>query len=74
MATGFVARKFGWRMAICAIAGIVAVIAYSGAQVLKETTTVVSSIGQLAEPFILFVAFWAAVGVLLVSAVRLFRN
>lgn len=73
MATGFLARNMDW-VAICAIAGTVAFIAYNQAQVLKEATTAVSSVGQLAEPFILFGVFWAAIGVLALSAVQLFRK
>ena len=73
MAKGFLGRKLEW-IAVCTLAGFVAAFAYVEGHVVKQAITVVSSTGQLAEPFILLTVFWTAILILLLGTVRLFRN
>lgn len=73
MAIKGISLRIGW-MVICTAAVILAAIVYAEGQALKEATTVVSSIGQLATMFILLFAFWVSIGVALVSAVKLIRR
>jgi len=73
MANGFVARKLGW-MAVCALAGVVAAFAYAEGQALKQSITVVENVGQMAEPFILMLAFWATIGILVIGTFQLIRK
>jgi hypothetical protein len=65
--------KLAW-MGLCSLAGIVAAFAYIVGQEAKQAITTVGSVGQLAEPFILFVAFWTAILILLYGTIQFFRS
>ena len=73
MASKSVGMKLAW-MAVCSIAGVVAAFAYIVGQEAKQAITTVGSVGQMAEPFILFIAFWAAILILLYGTIQCFRN
>ena len=73
MASRSVGMKLAW-MAVCSLAGVAAAFAYIVGQEAKQAITTVGSVGQMAEPFILFIAFWAAILILLYGTIQFFRN
>ena len=70
MASKSAGMQLAW-MGVCSIAGVVAAFAYIVGQEAKQAITTVGSVGQMAEPFI---AFWAAILILLYGTIQFFRS